>query len=148
MTSPSESDIRAAMRESLKFAKKEHYLDVADVADRMGLPNAWVLFKWAETGRIPALVIPAFEKACGTALLSRSLAEASGHLVIRARSHPIGSAADWSQVNLLVAQAMAEAAAVVAAPAPERRRATIKAINKAMDILAYMRFELAQEAGQ
>jgi hypothetical protein len=51
-------------------------------------------------------------------------------------------------VNLLVAQAMAEAAAVVAAPAPERRRATIKAINKAMDILACIRFELAQEAGQ
>ena len=63
MTVALESRIQSAIRECLDHAKRVLYRDVANLAELMSLDNKWVLFKWVETGRIPAVAIPAFEAA-------------------------------------------------------------------------------------
>lgn len=76
------SSIRQAMEWSLEFAKERHNLSVERIAERMGQANHWALYKWLTEGRMPAVLIPAFEHACGISLVSRWLASTSGKLLI------------------------------------------------------------------
>jgi len=143
MTALLETAIQEAGAACLKHAKAQRYRDVSDVATAMGLKNDWVLFKWAQTGRFPAVVIPEFERACGATLLSKCLAESAGLLAIPAPTPEPLAPCSWAQVNSTVAQAMAQAA--IAVNAADQQVPAIKAINKAMDALATMRHQLAQD---
>lgn len=70
-----------AVEWSLEFAG-EHQLNAERIAERMGLHSHWVIYKWASEGRMPAVLIPAFEHACGINLVSRWLASTGGKLLI------------------------------------------------------------------
>jgi len=66
----------------LKHARNRHRRSVDRVADLMGLANKWNLYKWMESGRLPAVLIPAFEHACGAHYVSEYLAYAAQRLAI------------------------------------------------------------------
>jgi len=139
------NEVQLAIAACLRHAKIERCRDIQDIAKAMGLPNHWVLYKWIETARIPALMVPSFEDACGAAFLSQSLAEASGLIAIKAPTAQAATAVDWAQANVLVAKAMADAAASIADPAQWRE--AIKACNQAMNALASVRQQLSIGGG-
>lgn len=93
------SSIRQAMEWSLEFAKEKHNLGVERIAERMGQANHWALYKWISEGRMPAVLIPAFEHACGIALVSRWLASTSGKLLIDIPSGRTCTAQDMNELQ-------------------------------------------------
>ena len=76
------TSLRHALELCKDFAKERHNLSVERIAERMGEADHWTLYKWLQTGRIPAVLIPAYEAACGVDFVTRWLASAAGKLVI------------------------------------------------------------------
>lgn len=143
MTVALESRIRSAINECLDYAKRVLYRDVASLAELMSLDNKWVLFKWVETGRIPAVLIPAFEAACGCNALSRCLAKEGGSMTIPAPTGRFARVASSTETHLLVTTAIATAIAaeINASKAGE----AVRAINGAIESLAWLRHQLAEK---
>jgi hypothetical protein len=61
---------------------KERNLSVDRVADLMGLPSKWVIYKWLENGRMPATLIRPFEHACGVTCVTDYLGGSAHKLLI------------------------------------------------------------------
>lgn len=74
--------LRQALEWSLEHARERLNLGVERVAEHMGLESHWTLYKWVQSGRIPAIYILPLENVCGINLISRWLAAASGKLLI------------------------------------------------------------------
>lgn len=85
----------ATLRDALKgckdYAQERHNLSVERIAERMGLEDHWALYKWIANGRMPAVLLPAYQHACGINLVTRWLAAGGNQLLI---DMPIGKAAD------------------------------------------------------
>jgi hypothetical protein len=84
------SSCRDALHKAKEYAREAHNLGVERIADQMGLPDHWALYKWIESGRFPFVLIPAYESACGINLPSRWLAATQRRLLV---DMPIGRAA-------------------------------------------------------
>ena len=134
-------DIQAAIRDGLKTAKAVCYRQINDVADAMGV-NRDVLYKWAQTGRMPAVHVPDFEKACADAAVTRVLAAAQGYLLVPISVDTQTPQLDMARVHCQVASAMLAAATaqVDAGQADEAVRTITQAINS----LAALRHRYAQ----
>ena len=83
----SADNISSAMELCLEFAKEKENLSVDRIADRMGLPNKWNIYKWMENGRIPAVELLRFEDACRASFVTKYLATAKDMMLIEM---PIG----------------------------------------------------------
>jgi hypothetical protein len=81
---------RDALDKAKDYAREARNLGVERIAEQMGLPDHWALYKWIESGRFPAVLLPAYESVCGINLPSRWLAAAQRRLLI---DMPIGKAA-------------------------------------------------------
>ena len=82
---------RDALHQCKAFAQEVRNLSVERIADQMGLPDHWALYKWIENGRFPFVLIPAYEAATGINLPSRWLAATQQRLLV---DMPAGRAAD------------------------------------------------------
>lgn len=71
-----------AMELCLEYARERHNRSVDRVAEGMGMANKWTLYKWMESGSLPARMIRPFEDQCGIDFVSRYLATSAGKLVI------------------------------------------------------------------
>jgi len=76
------NSLRQAMEWCKDYAREKHHLSVERIAERMGEADHWVLYKWINTGRIPAVLIPAYETACGIDFVSRWLSIRNNKLVV------------------------------------------------------------------
>lgn len=76
------NSLRHALELCKDYALEKHNVGVDRIAERMGLADKWVLYKWMDTGRIPGVLIPAYEAACGIDFVTRWLAGTSGKLLI------------------------------------------------------------------
>ncbi|MDI5877265.1 MULTISPECIES: hypothetical protein [Shewanella] len=92
------NSLRHAMELCLEFAREKQNLSVDRVADLMGLPSKWTLYKWLENGRIPAVLIRPFEHACGADYMTLYIAASSNRLVV---DIPSGRKATNAEVNEL-----------------------------------------------
>lgn len=75
--------LRHAIELCLEYAR-EHQLSVDRVADLMGLASKWTLYKWLQSGRMPAVLIRPFEHACGATFLTDYLAASAHKLLVDA----------------------------------------------------------------
>lgn len=66
----------------LSYARETANLSVERIADRMGQPSHWVLYRWMQEGSIPARMIRPFEHACGCTYLTRYLAASAHQLLV------------------------------------------------------------------
>lgn len=66
----------------LKYALEHHNRGVERVADLMGMPSHWTLYKWIEEGGIPARMIRPFEHACGATYLTGYIASSAHKLLV------------------------------------------------------------------
>jgi len=65
MESTAPTTLRHALQLCLDYARSVHNRGVERIADLMGLPSYWVIYKWVSNGKIPAILIRPFEHACG-----------------------------------------------------------------------------------
>lgn len=74
--------LRHGMQLCLEFAKERHNLSIERIADRMGLPSHWTLYKWLESGRMPTNLVRPFEIACGCQFVTQYIATSAHKLLI------------------------------------------------------------------
>ncbi len=100
----------ATLRDALKgckdFALERHNLSVERIAERMGLEDHWALYKWIANGRMPLVLVPAYEHACGINLVSRWMAATDGKLLVDIPKGQQAQAADMVELNTGFAQAL------------------------------------------
>ncbi|MDY6977980.1 MAG: hypothetical protein SVW51_17570 [Pseudomonadota bacterium] len=66
----------------IEYARQKKNLSIDRVADGMGLANKWVIYKWMESGRLPATMIRPLEQTCGADFVTRYLSHAAHKLLI------------------------------------------------------------------
>ena len=71
-----------AMELNKEHARVQLNLSVEQIAALMGQADHRTLYKWLENGRMPAVLIRAYENACGIDFITRWLAASSGKLLI------------------------------------------------------------------
>lgn len=91
---------------SLEFARVEKNLSVERVAELMGMPNHWTLYKWLESGRMPSNLIRPFENACGCTFVSDWIGLSAGKLVIDMPKSGKASAGDLNDLQKNFSAAM------------------------------------------
>lgn len=136
--------LKQALEWSLEFAKARHNLGVERIAERMGLENHWVLYKWSNSGRIPAVLIPTFELVCGINLISRWLAASGGRLLV---DIPTGRGCGVQDMQELQAALHTTTGALMAFYAGNAdAAATLGAIQTSLEQLAWHRGNVQQHA--
>lgn len=76
------NSLLAALEGCVDFAREKHNRSVDRIADLMGLPSKWTLYKWLSNGAMPANMLAPFEHACGCNYATAYLTVATGRLVI------------------------------------------------------------------
>ena len=66
------------------------------------------LYKWLSTGRMPAVLIPAYEHACGIQFVTRWLAASSGKLIIDMPTGRKATDEEIQQLHLNFSQAVSQ----------------------------------------
>ena len=100
----------ASLRDALKgckdFAQERHNLSVERIAERMGLEDHWSLYKWIESGRFPAVLLPTYQAVCGINLVTRWLATHERRLLIDMPVGKAGTEDDLVALNTQFGQAV------------------------------------------
>lgn len=102
------TSLRNALELCKDYAKARHNLSVERIAERMGLTDHWTVYKWIQTGRIPANLIRPYEAACGIDYVTRWLAASSGRLLIDIPTGRIATAADMQELQTVLTTAVGQ----------------------------------------
>lgn len=70
-----------ALRLCKEYAQEKKNLSIERIADRMGVTHD-SLYKWLSTGRLPYMLLQAYELACGCHFASEWAAASAGKVVI------------------------------------------------------------------
>lgn len=76
------TSLRHAMELCKEHARDRLNLSIERIAELMGQADHWSLYKWLENGRMPAVLIPAYENACGIDFITRWFAASRSKLLI------------------------------------------------------------------
>jgi len=134
--------LRHAMECCIANAKAEHNRSVEGIAELMGLENHWNVYKWMESGRMPAVLIPAFEAACGVDHVSRWLATRGGKLLI---DMPTGRKLKPTDISNLQASLHETVSALLSFYAGNAEvEETLAAISNSMESLAWHKGNVSQ----
>ena len=134
-----------AMRLCKEHAQVKRHLSVERIADRMGVTHD-SLYKWLATGRMPAILIPAFELACGCHYVSEWLAASADRLVV---DMPTGRKAEGTELldmNSSCAAALQLLTQFYAAPHAADPEATLAALRLHLEQVAYHHHNVATYA--
>jgi len=127
------SCLQEAVEGCLGFALHKHRRSVDQVADLVGESN-WTVYKWVQSGGIPARKIAGFEFACGAHYVTRYLASSAHKLLVDV---PTGRLATPSDVAALQASCTAAVAALIEFSAGRSNAAdTHASLTAAMTALA------------
>lgn len=122
------------MEACIEFARERHQLSIERIADRMGLPSHWALYKWMQSGSMPIRLIPAFEHACGCQFFTRYLCTAAHLLAVEMPTGRRTAAVDIALVQTQCAEAVT---ALIEFTAGQRSQPdTLAALTTAMEALA------------
>lgn len=134
-----------ALRLCKEFAQERFNLSVERIADRMGATHD-SLYKWLASGRLPAILIPAYEHACGCSFVSEWLAVSAGKLVIDMPTGSKGTPEGLMEVNASCAAALQLLTAFYAAPKGADAEDTLAALRKHMEQVAFHHHNVASYA--
>lgn len=100
--------LRQALELCKEHAREKRNLSVERIAEEMGEADQWTLYKWIQTGRIPAIKIRAYENTCGIEYVTRWLAASAGKLLIDLPAGHDASAGDMQQLQALLNTAVGQ----------------------------------------
>lgn len=129
--------LRHALELCVEFAKDKKNLSVERIADLMGEESHYTLYKWLESGRMPALKIRPFEHCCGIDFVTQYLAHSNNKLLV---AMPTGKQATHIEVTTLN-MAMQETGLILMQfySGDATAETTIGAITGLMEDLGYAR---------
>lgn len=91
------NDIPQALQLSVDHGREKKNLSIQRIADLMGVSSQNTLYGWLSSGRMPLMMVPAFEHATGINLVTRFLAHGQNKLLVemptgkRAQNHDIAN---------------------------------------------------------
>lgn len=138
------SNIRRALEGCKEHARERHNMSVERIATEMGLEDHWTLYKWIQTGRIPATQIIPFEKACGINLVTRWMAAHTGKLLVEIPSGRQATAEDIQELQSRLHEVTGLLMQFYAGNAEAED--TLAGIQNAMQVLAWHRGNVQQHA--
>lgn len=130
------TSVLEALRMCKEFAQERHNLSVERIADRMGVTHD-SLYKWLATGRMPAILVPTYEHACGCQFVSLWYAAGTGKVLI---DRPTGRAmtqGDMVEFNSGFAQALQLLSDFHANPVQADAAATLEALSRHLEQVAF-----------
>lgn len=99
-----------SLRHALELCKEHARIklnrSVEGIAELMGLADHWGLYKYLQNGRMPVVLVPPFEAACGIDYVTRWLATTSGKLLVPMPTGRSASPADLIELNSSCAAAL------------------------------------------
>lgn len=100
------TSLRHGMELCKAHALAVHNRSVERIAEQMGLPDHWALYKWLQNGRMPACLIRPYESACGVDYITRWVAASASKMLIDLPSGRATREADMVELNSGFAQAL------------------------------------------
>lgn len=76
------TSLRNAMELCKDHAREKLNKSVERIAEDMGLPDHWALYKWLQNGRMPLVLVRPYELACGIDYVTRWMAASNGRLLV------------------------------------------------------------------
>lgn len=131
------TSLRHALELCKDYAKEVHNLSVERIAERMGIDDHWTLYKWIANARMPAVMIPAYEAACGCNFVTRWFAIRDGKLLIDIPTGRNTEAADMQILQEALNTAVGQLLQFYGGKT--NAVATVSAIQQAMEGLAWHR---------
>lgn len=136
------TSLRHALELCKDFAIDAHNKSVQRIADEMGLPDHWALYKWLQTGRMPANLIRPYERVCNCDYVTRWIAASAGRLTIEMPTGRHCTAQDTQVLQELLTTAAGKLLAFYAKNSEADE--TLAAIQAAMEGLAWHRGNVSQ----
>ena len=136
------TSLRHALELCKDFAIDAHNKSVQRIADEMGLPDHWALYKWLQTGRMPANLIRPYERVCNCDYVTRWIAASAGRLTIEMPTGRNCTAQDTQALQELLTTAAGKLLAFYAKNSEAEE--TLTAIQAAMEGLAWHRGNVNQ----
>lgn len=138
------TSLRHAMQLCKDHARERHNLSVERIAERMGLTDHWIIYKWIESGRMPAILIPAYEAVCGINYVTRWLAVSADHLLVKI---PTGKKAKPEDIQVVQEELNAAVGALIQFTAGRTTaEQTLESIQNALEQLAFHRENVKKHA--
>jgi hypothetical protein len=134
-----------ALRLCKEYAQAKSNLSVERIADRMGATHD-SLYKWLASGRLPAILIPAYEHACGCHFASEWLAASAGRMVIDMPTGRTATQSDMVELNSGFAAALQLLTDFYAHPANADPAPTLDALRNHLQQVAWHQANVAQHA--
>lgn len=132
--------LQEAIEACVEFARERHQMSVDRIADAMGLPSKWALYKWIESGNLPTRCIRPFENACSCTYVTQHLAAGARKLLINL---PTGRKAGGGDIHAVQEACNAAVGALLAfADGKTDALSTRNAIDAAIEQLARERAEV------
>lgn len=138
--------LRDALKACKDYAQERHNLSVERIAERMGQEDHWALYKWLANGRMPLVLVPAYEHACGIDLVTRWLAASRNKLLVDMPAGKRPGAADMVELNTGFAEALQLLSHFYANPAEADAEATATALRQHLEQVSYHQRNVAQYA--
>ncbi|WP_186047634.1 hypothetical protein [Burkholderia gladioli] len=139
------TSLTAAMRGCKDFAMDVNRLSVERIADRMAVTHD-VLYKWLANGRMPAVLIPTYELACGCHFVSAWLASNAGKLVVDMPKGRQAATAELLDLNSAFAGALQLLTVFYTNRSPATAEATLEALRAHLEQVAYHHHNVARFA--
>jgi len=139
------TSLASAIRGCKDFALDVHHQSVERLADRMAVSHD-VLYKWLANGRMPAILIPTYEMACGCHFVSTWLASSAGKLVIDMPKGRHAGADELLDLNSAFAGALQLLTAFYARPEAADAEVTLTALREHLERIAYHHHNVARYA--
>lgn len=136
------TSLRHALELCKDYAIEAHNKSVQRIADEMGLPDHWALYKWLQTGRMPANLIRPYERACQCDYVTRWIAASAGRMTIEMPTGRNCTAQDTQVLQELLTAATGKLLAFYAKNSEAEE--TLAAIQAAMEGLAWHRGNVSQ----
>lgn len=136
------TSLRHALELCKDYAIEAHNKSVQRIADEMGLPDHWALYKWLQTGRMPANLIRPYERVCQCDYVTRWIAASAGRMTIEMPTGRNCTAQDTQVLQELLTTATGKLLAFYAKNSEAEE--TLAAIQAAMEGLAWHRGNVSQ----
>lgn len=136
------TSLRHAFELCKDHARERLNKGVERIADDMGLPDHWVLYKYLQKGSMPANLIRPYELACGIDYVTRWLAGSGGRLLVEIATGRKLNHADIVQLHEHFATALKLLTEYYARP--DDPTAALAALTTHMEHVAWHRQNVAQ----
>ena len=132
-----------ALRLCKEFAQERRNLSIERIADSMGVTHD-SLYKWLATGRLPFILLPAYELVCGCHFASEWAAASAGKVVVDIPSGRTATETDLVELNSCFGAALQLLSDFYSAPGKADATETLAALTSHLQQVAWHRANVSQ----